>query len=93
MDTQAMLSAIESYVLSERERRGVVNVNISIKAEPSGEGFDEFVVLLERQLMTTEFGHGGWKELSDEGILAGVYQLVEQRIKWETRPTLPRDET
>lgn len=53
LDAQTMLSAIETYVLRERERRGIRNVDTSLKTELSGQAFGEFVMLLERQLMTT----------------------------------------
>ena len=74
-----MLSAIEAYVVRERERRGVKDLDDAIKPEPSGEGFGEFAMLLERQLMITTIGYGAWKELNDVAILTGVYGLVEQR--------------
>ena len=79
LDAQTMLSAVEDYVLRERERRGIKSVDTSFKPEFSGFAFNEFVMLLERQLMTTTIGFGGWEELSDIKILEGVYRLVESR--------------
>lgn len=80
LDTQTMLSAIEDYVIRERGRRGIQRVDTTAKSEMSGEAFDEFVMLLERQLMTTTIGHGSWSELKHVEVLEGVYRLVEHRL-------------
>src|SRR6266542_2675255 len=63
LDDRMMLSTIEDYILRERKRRNITTVDDRIKPELSGESFDEFVMLLERQLMTTDIGCGGWEDL------------------------------
>jgi hypothetical protein len=85
VDAQVMLSTVEAYVLRERNRRGIVSVGFASKPEPSGEAFDEFVTLLENQLMTTAIGYGAWDALADVDILNGVYRVVESRSKEDPR--------
>jgi hypothetical protein len=84
VDAQAMLSTVEAYVLRERSRRGIVSVGFTSKPESSGESFDEFITLLENQLMTTAIGHGAWSALADTDILNGVYRVIENRSKRES---------
>jgi hypothetical protein len=74
-----MLSTIEDYVIRERERQGIQRVDTAGKWEVSGEAFDEFVLLFERQLMTTPIGHGAWGELKHAGTLEAVYRLIMRR--------------
>jgi hypothetical protein len=69
-----------AYVTRERERLGIRSVDTSIKCELSGEAFGEFAMLLDRQLLTTAVGHGGWAELDDPDILDAVFHVVEQRV-------------
>jgi hypothetical protein len=79
LDAKAMLAAIEEYVLWEPRRRGILRVDDSFKSELSGDASGEFVMLLDRQLMTTRFGHAAWRELDDFDIPRGVYRLVGVR--------------
>ena len=79
MDTTTMLDAIRKYVVDERARLHIVSIDTSTKSEPSGNAFDEFGLLLDRQLLTTVEGHGGWISLEDPEILTAVYQLVLRR--------------
>jgi hypothetical protein len=74
-----MMSSIEEYVTRERVRQGVKDVDREVKAELSGESFGEMVLLLDRQLMTTEMGYGSWIELNNAGVLEAVYRLVRSR--------------
>lgn len=76
-----MLSAVEAYVRRERSRRGIVSVGFANRPESSGEAFDEFITLLENQLMTTAIGYGAWDALADIDILSGVYRVVENQSK------------
>jgi hypothetical protein len=79
MDASEMLAEVKAYVLEERRRLGIDRVDTSTKPELSGEAFGEFEMLLDRQLVTTAVGHGGWDELRDPEILSAVYQVVIQR--------------
>jgi hypothetical protein len=74
-----MLSAVTAYVIHERERKGITTADFGTRSELSGEAFGEFVMLLDRQLMTTVVGYGAWHELDDSKVLTEVYQLVEER--------------
>ena len=74
--TQDKYEAIKRYVLAERKRLGITRLTPERKSEMSGEGFGEFTLLLERQLLTTPEGMGAWSDLQDEDILDGVYQEV-----------------
>jgi hypothetical protein len=78
--TEEMMSLIKDYVKQERARQGIINVDTAIKSELSGEAFGEMVMLLDRQLMTTEIGYGSWVELKDFEVLRGVYLLVKRRM-------------
>lgn len=79
MDSGTMLEAIKKYVVDERVRMNILTVDTLSKSEPSGYAFDEFALLLDRQLLTTIEGHGGWHSLEDPEILDGVYRLVVRR--------------
>jgi hypothetical protein len=74
-----MLSSIKDYVTRERVRQGIEDVDREIKSELSGESFGEMVMLLDRQLMTTEMGYGSWIELNNTEVLEHVYRLVKSR--------------
>jgi hypothetical protein len=74
-----MLFLIKDYVTRERARLGIQDVDREVKSELSGESFGEMVMLLDRQLMTTEMGYGSWVELNDSEVLEGVYRLVKSR--------------
>lgn len=76
LPTQGKQEAVTQYVLAERKRRGITRLTPEVKSEMSGEGFGEFALLLERQLLTTPEGMGAWSELQHEDILDGVYQEV-----------------
>jgi hypothetical protein len=73
------LSTIKDYVRRERSRQGIHNVDRTTKSEMSGESFGEIVMLLDRQLMTTEIGYGSWDELNNIEVLEAVYLLVRSR--------------
>lgn len=79
METKAMFDTVRDYVLKERARLKIEKVDTSVKPEPSGEAFGEFNLLLDRQLLTTTEGFGGWNELQDAEILEGVYRVVQKR--------------
>lgn len=74
-----MMSLIKDYVTRERVRQGIEEVDREIKSELSGESFGEMVMLLDRQLMTTEMGYGSWIELNNTEVLEAVYRLVRSR--------------
>ncbi len=74
-----MLREIRNYVISERASLGISSVDRSSKLELSGEMADEFAMLLDRQLLTTEFGYGGWHALEHPQVLEGVYHVVKRR--------------
>lgn len=80
IDLAAMRFEIETYVLEERARLGIGAVDGTVKSEPSGEAFDEFESLLDRQLVTTSIGLGGWTSLSDETTLRRVHAVVKSRL-------------
>ena len=80
MTTRAeMISSIRDYVTRERVRQGFEDVDREIKSELSGESFGEMVLLLDRQLMTTEMGYGSWVELNNTEVLEAVYRIVRSR--------------
>ena len=80
MDSAEKYSVVKDYVLAERSRLGIQKLDPRHKAEPSGEAFNEFDLLLDVQLVTTPEGRGGWHELADADVLEGVYRRVVMRI-------------
>ena len=68
--------AIDEYVRRERIRCGVMVLKDDYLFELSCFGFGEFFNLVERQLMNTREGRGGWAELEDPDILHGAYEYV-----------------
>lgn len=82
-----MTHVIQEYVLSERLRQKISEVDQKYKSELSGEMHGEFEMLLDRQLLTTEVGYAGWRELEDPVVLEGVYTLVQIRISESVEPS------
>lgn len=84
MDKQELLGRVRAYVVAERAQLEIGNLDTRLKPEPSGLAFDEIDSLIDRQLLTTVEGHGGWLALEDEGILRAVYKKLERRA---SKPT------
>ncbi|KKS38952.1 MAG: hypothetical protein A3G49_04380 [Candidatus Sungbacteria bacterium RIFCSPLOWO2_12_FULL_41_11] len=72
------MEAIKTYILRERERCGVSWLGTEYLFELSCFGCGEFYNLVERQLLNTEEGFGGWRELEDEHILEGAFLYVTE---------------
>jgi hypothetical protein len=76
--------AIEEYVISARQQRGIQNVDQAVKHELSGimQGPDgDIESLIERELLTTVVGTGAWGELEDPAILDATYRVVARRLR------------
>lgn len=78
------MKIIISYVEEERKHFPEIKVTRERKPELSSVGggpLAEFESLLDRQLISTEFGYGGWRELKHEDVLNGVIEVIESRYK------------
>lgn len=77
------LVSFERKVAELRLRRGISSVDKQAKAELSCFSYPggEIAHLVERQLLTTEFGYGSWKELRNSEILSAVNDYIEKELK------------
>ncbi|OHA07802.1 MAG: hypothetical protein A2934_02935 [Candidatus Sungbacteria bacterium RIFCSPLOWO2_01_FULL_47_10] len=77
-ESEHKLHVIRAYIEHERERRRITELSTMPLPELSCFGYGEFFNLVERQLMYTNEGFGGWKELSNPEILDGAYRYVAE---------------
>jgi hypothetical protein len=85
------LQVVREYVAHERVARGVKKLRHSSAPETSGFGYDpggEIGLLLDRQLIPTSEGYGGWNELDDPKILRAV--CAEIMFRQQSNPTRNR---
>lgn len=75
---------IRTKIEALRIKRGVVwsDVKSVTNSEISGYAVagGEIGMLVERQLMITSYGHGGWGELNDADIVTAVLKYVDHEL-------------
>ena len=76
------MKAVRDYIAAERHRLGVTKLDTNAKPETSGMSCGEdgdLELLINRQLLTTREGYGGWLELTDQRTLDRVYEIIGMR--------------
>ncbi|PRY25205.1 hypothetical protein CLV78_102382 [Aliiruegeria haliotis] len=73
-------SDIEAFVERLREQQGAVVLGKRRLQEVSGNAYPggEIALLIERQLVNTQFGYGAWKELHGANVLEAVRNYIRK---------------